>query len=276
MAVTGLRPANNRMSENRMARITIFSFGYHGWGNATDQLVKSVDSVEKDRGFRTPLFVDTRINRSVRAKGFNGPAFQEHVGDHRYLWIKSLGNKRIQSGTGPKIQIVDPEAAKTLLDLAIERHEKDQRIIFYCSCGYPKRDGRIACHRFSIGTILVRAARQQGIALRVVEWPGGNPQRVYVNVDADVFNSVSSGRVTIPLRKRFRMAELAGLPHCSIATLRCKETRIHRLVSPAHMAGGEWNLPVLCAFSDPSASVLEYQSEGNRTRRQLGFDERCS
>ncbi len=259
-----------------MARITIFSFGYYGWGNATDQLVRSVDCVEKERGFRTPLFVDTRINRSVRAKGFNGTAFQERVGERRYRWMKSLSNKRIQSGTGPKIQIADPDAAKTLLDLAVERHEKDHRIIFYCSCGYPKCDGRIACHRFSIGTLLIKAAQKQGIALRVVEWPGGNPQRVHLNVDADVFDSVSNGRMTIPLRKRFRMAELAALPHCSTATLRCDRRKIHRLVSPAHMAGGEWNLPVLCAYSDPSVGMLEYQSEGKRLHQQLGFNERCS
>ena len=37
-----------------MSRITIFSWGYWGWGNATPQLVHLVDSVEAARGFNPP------------------------------------------------------------------------------------------------------------------------------------------------------------------------------------------------------------------------------
>jgi hypothetical protein len=51
---------------------TIFTWGYYGWGNATPQLVESVDAVETSRGFEPPIFVDIRIRRNVRAKGFVG------------------------------------------------------------------------------------------------------------------------------------------------------------------------------------------------------------
>ena len=54
---------------------TLFTWGYYGWGNATSQLVEMVDAVERARGFAPPMFVDIRIRRAVRAKGFQGDAF---------------------------------------------------------------------------------------------------------------------------------------------------------------------------------------------------------
>jgi hypothetical protein len=52
--------------------ITLFTFGYYGWGNHTPQLVEAVDAVERSRGFEPPLFVDTRIRRTVRRRAFKG------------------------------------------------------------------------------------------------------------------------------------------------------------------------------------------------------------
>ena len=59
---------------------TLFSWGYYGWGNHTQNLVEAVDAVEASRGFEPPFFVDVRIRRSVRAAGFNGPAFENLLG----------------------------------------------------------------------------------------------------------------------------------------------------------------------------------------------------
>ena len=63
-----------------MGVTTPFSFGYRGWGSAVAQLVEAVDAVEASRGCAPPLFVDVRISRSVRARGFDGPAFAHQVG----------------------------------------------------------------------------------------------------------------------------------------------------------------------------------------------------
>ena len=60
-----------------MRKITLFSFGYYGWGNWTPKLVEAADAIERCRGFRPPIFVDIRIRRNVRAVGFNGTAFEE-------------------------------------------------------------------------------------------------------------------------------------------------------------------------------------------------------
>ena len=113
---------------------TLFTWGYWGWGNATEHLVEAVDAIEAHRGFKPPLFVDIRISRSVRAKGFNGNSFEEMLGAQRHRWMKSLGNKRIVTGQGPRIQIADPGAANDLLDLAVTSAKEDRRVIFFCSC----------------------------------------------------------------------------------------------------------------------------------------------
>jgi len=48
-----------------MTRLTLFSFGYYGWGNHTRDLVEAVDTVEASRGFAPPTFVDIRIRRRL-------------------------------------------------------------------------------------------------------------------------------------------------------------------------------------------------------------------
>ena len=72
--------------------LTIFSWGYWGWGNATKELVRSFDLAEEMRGFKPPIFVDCRIRRQGRAKGFVGDAFRDLVGLSRYCWMDDLGH----------------------------------------------------------------------------------------------------------------------------------------------------------------------------------------
>ena len=75
--------------------ITLFSWGYWGWGNATDKLLAAVDATEKARGFEPPFFVDIRLRRSVRAKGFDGDAFGQLLQPARHRHMSSLGNQNI-------------------------------------------------------------------------------------------------------------------------------------------------------------------------------------
>lgn len=86
-----------------MQPITLFTFGYWGWGNATPQLIQGVDAVERSRGFKPPMFVDTRIRRAGRAIGFQGAAFEKLLGANRHRWMPKLGNKGILSRSGPRI-----------------------------------------------------------------------------------------------------------------------------------------------------------------------------
>jgi hypothetical protein len=47
--------------------LTVFTWGYYGWGNSTAQLIKAVDAIEHSREFAQPMFVDIRIRRAGRA-----------------------------------------------------------------------------------------------------------------------------------------------------------------------------------------------------------------
>src|SRR5262245_25662387 len=97
-----------------------------------------VDAVEKNRGFKGPVFVDTRFSRSVRAVGFRGDAFEKKAGPQRYRWMKGLGNRAIAKRSGPRLQIADPSAAEGLLKLAVDLARQRQRLIFFCACEFQR------------------------------------------------------------------------------------------------------------------------------------------
>ena len=251
---------------------TLFTWGYHGWGNHTPKLVEAVDAVETSRGFQPPIFVDIRIRRSVRAAGFTGPAFERLLGQDRHRWMKSLGNKFIETRTGPNIQIADPTAADELLDLAIKSARHKQRLLFFCSCPWPRCEGKIVCHRATVAGLVLKAATKRGIHVEVVEWPGGDPKRIDLEVSPKDFTAVRKGRMTVPLGERADLAEVAALPWSSIATLHSGDQTLHRVVGPAICQTSGWVLPVLYCFFDPTTGLHEYKQEAKRLRNEWGFE----
>lgn len=255
-----------------MKPITIFTWGYYGWGNHTPQLVHAVDAVESSRSFESPIFVDIRIRRSVRAAGFSGQAFERLLGEDRHRWMKSLGNKFIETRTGPPIQIAEPKAAEELLDLAIESARNMQRILFFCSCQWPRCDRKINCHRTKVAGLVIRAAKKRGIKLEIVEWPGGNPKRIDIEVTAKDFAAAKKGRMTVPLGKRIDLAAVAELPWGSIATLHSGGEKLHRNVGPAIAQKSVWVLPVMWLFHDPTTRLNEYKEEATKLRKELGLE----
>jgi hypothetical protein len=250
---------------------TIFTWGYYGWGNHTPQLVQAVDAVERGRGFEPPLFVDIRIRRAVRARGFQGNAFGKLLGKDRHLWMKSLGNKFIQSRTGPDIQIADPAAADELLDLAVDLAQRKQRLLFFCSCQWPRCNGAVACHRTTVAELVLKAAGRRGVRVEVVEWPGGEPKPITLDVPPQTFAAVRGGRKTIPLGNGPNLAEVAGLPWCSIATLQASGEKLHRVVGPALSQTTGWALPVLYRSPDPATGMSEYEKKAEELRTNWGL-----
>jgi hypothetical protein len=119
-----------------MKKRVLFSWGYYVWGSAPTEFVRAVDSVEESRGFEPPLFVDVRIRREVRARGFVGAAFARAAGESRYHWMKELGNRFIVTGE-PGIRIDKPSAAEDLLSLAMSLAEERRRVLDFCSCRWP-------------------------------------------------------------------------------------------------------------------------------------------
>jgi hypothetical protein len=131
--------------------IVLFSFGYWGCGSATKELVAAVSSAEAQRGFAPPLWVDIRLQRSVRAAGFRDRAFERLLGAN-YQWLPSLGNMSVADG-GSRIRIQEPAAANDLLDLGVTNPERrDPRTVPPSRGGQPRhrrraqaRVGRLRC-----------------------------------------------------------------------------------------------------------------------------------
>lgn len=242
--------------------ITLFTWGYWGWGSATPALVAAAAAVERTRGFGPPLFVDVRRLRDVRAAGFRGDAFEKVAGRENYRWMPSLGNPLVGSeaptsavtvraeelrggaarGTR-RLRVVDLAAGDQLLDLAIERARGERHVIAFCSCGSPFEDGERACHRTDVAELVRTAAAKRGVALRTIEWPGGEPTLMHLDVEGTVARAIAKGtRNSIPLGPDLPAPELLGLPWAS--QVRVAEDLL--VVSgPARCDAKGWSLPVL-------------------------------
>jgi hypothetical protein len=250
--------------------MTVFSFGYHGWGNCTQRLVEAVNLVEASRGFLPPLFVDVRIRRSVRARGFQGPAFEKLLGPERHRWMQELGNRRIITRECG-IEIAEPEAVQDLLDLAAEAAEMHRRVIFFCSCEWPRWEGEIACHRTLVAHLLLEAAQERGLPVEVVEWPGGVPVQIDLDLSADTFRAVRNGRQSIPVAGDLPLAAIAELPWGSIARLQWGGQSIYRIVGRAAWKSGQWCLPVIGGISGVEAGLDVCKQGATSLRQSLGL-----
>jgi hypothetical protein len=251
--------------------VTIFSWGYSGWGYAAGDLVAVVDAIEANRGSGPPLFVDVRSSRSVRASGFREGAFAALLGPDRYLWLPALGS---EPGSEPKLGPQAPEAVRALLRLAWERNRSGQRVLFFCGCPYPSWEGKRTCHREEVSELLVTEARRLGERVRVEEWPGGEPVCAEREVSEQVFREVGRGLWSLPLEAPFDRAEMAGLPHGSIVTIRWRHEYKHLVCGSACVAAGQWSLPVFAWYS--GTALEEAVERGRRHRRSHGFLHRDS
>jgi hypothetical protein len=224
--------------------VTLFSFGYWGWGTSTRKLVDVVDAIEKKRGFKPPIFVDTRMNRQVRAPGFNGAAFGGLVGHERYWWMNALGNRSIKDGEGG-IQIEHPKAAHSLLDLALHAAEDKQRVIFFCACERQKTEGIVTCHRWEVGKLVLRAAKDRHVPVEIVEWPGGKPRELEFEVTAPVFKSICNGARSIPLPPSMDPAGMGGPAWGTVATIKCGDEFVRDLVGHVSWAKNTWHVQIV-------------------------------
>lgn len=259
-----------------MKPITIFSWGYWGWGTATNHLLKAVASVEAERGFEPPVFIDVRWNRSVRAPGFNGGAFEKLCGEDSYRWIKSLGNRAISDDGAKRIQIADPLAAHELLYRAMDAADQGRRVVFFCSCSRPKRNELGRCHRTDVARLVLNVATRRSIPIEVVEWPGGKPRQFELDVKPQIFDSVARGRQSISLGSRPDLTEVAGLPWGTILTLGCKESSTSALVGPAVYERKQWVLPIIEGPFESDTSISHLKQRAATFRKRVGYDPQFS
>ena len=259
-----------------MSKITLFSWGYWGWGNATPQLLRLVDSIEAARGFNPPVFVDIRISRSVRANGFRDHAFGDLLGPVRYWHMPSLGNLSILGHAGPAIQIKDSLSARVLLDLAYELAASRQRVIFFCSCEYPRIEGDpTACHRATVARLLLEAV-QSSRPIEVVEWPGGEPRTIELEVPPAIAKKVQQGARSIPLGEEIPKTDLASLAWGSIVRVRSGAEEIPVVVGPPMYRPQGWCLPIPWESANGVASVSQLATKAREWRHEYGFELRRS
>jgi hypothetical protein len=271
----GIAPTENHMPT------TLFTWGYWGWGAVPERAVEAFDAVERARGFAPPLFVDIRMSRSSRARGFTGRAFANAVGQHRYEWMRGLGNRAYRDAHGA-IEIAEPRAAGELFELAQRAAQAQRRVIFFCACKHPREAGRTSCHRDAVTDLVLDHARDCGEDATVVEWPGGTAITFELSVSERCLRNALRGRATLPVDGEFAhgpdLAYFAGLPHCSIAELRvhqASERPVRALVGPA-VYQKKWVLPIErrpVREDDEAAPLFEVSSE---LRRLRGLDARAS
>lgn len=250
----------------KRSKITLFTFGYWGWGNHTEELLSTIDERERKAGYAPPKFVDIRFNQAVRAKGFNGDNFKELVGAKRYRHMKSLGNARIGSGKGG-IRIKEPQAAAELLDEALQAADDNRRIIYFCACEVPA-----CCHRRTVARLVEKEGEKRKLRVTNLEWPGGDPEFHELPVSRELFAKAAQIRATVPLPRG--ATELRALPWYSAVTFRSKEDKscdpITIFTGPARFKKARWCLPV---FEDvPDCSRLEVMALARRWRKKYGYE----
>ena len=247
--------------------ITLFKWGYAGWGNHTPQLVKAIDAIERARGFKPPVFVDIRINRGVRAAGFVHHAFEKTVGQQRYKWMQDLGNESILTHES-RIKIRRPAAANDLLDEAIRLGRVKRRLIFFCSCPWPNE-----CHRDTVRDFILKNARKRRLPVRVVEWPEETPTSIALQVSSQDFNKLRKTQKSIPLSRPTPLARFAGLPWGTVAIVSqagCRE-KLFFLTGPARCwSKSDWYLPIVTRVE---VMTFDRQKQSNADAR---FREWCA
>jgi hypothetical protein len=186
--------------------------------------VEAFDKAERSREFRPPLFIDARLRRQGRAKGFVGNAFRDLVGVSRYRWMQDLGNLAIATGSGG-VQIKNPAAVADLVDLALHAADERRSVIFYCAYEFPSLDGALACHRRTIADLLLAHAKRIGRSISVLEWPGDAPTETRISVDKKMFSAITRGRMSVPFADD-RLPAFAALPWASMLTVECGDSSL--------------------------------------------------
>lgn len=247
--------------------ITLFSWGFYGWGSSARAFIKAADKVEASRGYRPPYFVEIRLRRSGRAPQFAGNSFEEIAGNNRYRWMPSLGNAALNKKGGPGVLIKNPAAAFDLLNLARQLDRKRQRVIFFCGCQLP-----CECHRRAVTSLLLRAARKQRIKVEIAEWPGGQPTGAFQqSVSETQLKAIRrNGHANIRLGQRIPAVKLLALPWKSIAKLSSSMDSVSAVVDAPRRTRLGWCLPVVDWDETMNVGVLRRRAAAQRKKE--GFE----
>jgi hypothetical protein len=205
--------------------------------------------MEKKRGFLPPVFVDIRMARKGRAANFKDEEFKSIVGGRRYMWMKALGNKRIVSNKGKRIQIANPAVASDLLDRIIVLHKERRRVIMFCACEEPLLkcdDGLPNCHRVEVARLLLISARKRGLSIELSEWPREAPVSVRVKANDSQRKALANDARYIPIGSvDARLPSMAVLGWGSTVSFQSSEDSLTVVTGPATVGRDQWRLEVI-------------------------------
>lgn len=120
--------------------------------------------------------------------------------------------------------------------------------------------------------LVLKAARKRSAAIEIVEWPGGEPKQIDLDVTPEVFAAVRRGRKTLPLGKQPDLPEVAGLPWCSTVMVKSDAETLQRIVGPAIRQPDQWVLPIMSEPLDASDTIADHQNEVEKLRRSFGLN----
>ena len=249
------------------AEWTVFSWGYEGWGNATGELLRAFDAVERARGFELPVFIDVRVRRQVRAVGFQDDAFERRAGRSHYRWLPGLGNAAVATGHG-LMRLVAPGDAHELLGIVLAQRRQRRRGVFFCGCGSPF--SAATCHRQLVRRAVLSAARSLGVALEVREWPGGElPPGVGAELEVDdkALRALLRGGQAVRLGREPPDAPLLGWPTGGVLRLRAPQGTGLVSVTAARFQAGEWRMPLWIPGVEEEGALNRLWSEARRRRK---------
>lgn len=255
-----------------MEKLTLFSWGYKGWGNSIQQLLHATSTAEQLRGFQPPIFVDIRFRRAVRAEGFKEKAFEKVLGPERYIWMKDLGNANISDMVATKAKISNPASVNALIDLAITATKNKQRLIFFCSCHCQDQD----CHRHIVTKLALQAAKKRKLSLSIIAWPGEEPQQNPIftfQITKSLFNKLSAEHAFpgIPIDSN-SVEQYFALPWGTPVWVQEGNRRALVGTGPAMIRAGKWFLPALCwVCSDGEYPLNDFHMFIQKKRKKCKF-----
>ena len=243
--------------------LTIFTFGYWGWGGATSELIRAINTAERRKGFSTPVFFDIRLKRSVRAKGFRADAFERLLPRGRYRWFPRLGNINIVAKKRG-VKIKDPFASRILFEEALKFAKANRRVIIFCACEFPNH-----CHRRVVAKLLLKEAERTGHPIRIAEWPGGEPIRSRVRVTKAIFKGICGNILNVRLSSRSVSRDVVGLPWGSIVDVESGKESVPIISGPAKFQNG-WILPIW-EQHEPNTPAAKLRRASEKWLRSHGF-----
>jgi len=174
--------------------------------------------------------------------------------------MKRLGNKRIESNKGKRIQIADPTAASELLDLIVKQGNSRRRVVMFCACPRPLYMGRLACHRVVVAELLLKEARKRRLAIELSEWPGEKPVSLRVKASELQEKAIDKGLCHIPLGSvEGRIPSMAVLGRGSGIRFETSGGWRTIVTGPADVQKGEWRLAVFEDASESGKAVQPFE-----------------